>query len=94
MLTPSTVPTQSSGSLFAQVNAFVGVHVDCTDIGPDVRYEVTLTARTGECVVHAQCICGMRASFIVRSDAGRALMSVTRRHWHPAVERGADSQHA
>ena len=67
-------------TVFEWVNDFVGSHVECTDIGEDITYEVALTGRTGECVVLVQCACGMSARTLVPSDDGRALITTARRH--------------
>jgi len=76
----SSASPSTSRSVFAWVNAFVGNHVECTDIGEDVNYDVRISDRTGECQVVVSCACGETATLAVRTDEGRALITVARRH--------------
>ena len=71
--------TSAASTVFEWVNAFVGAHVECTDIGEDITYEVALTGRTGECVVVVQCACGVSARTLVPSHDGRALITTASR---------------
>lgn len=85
--------TWASESIFARVNAFMGEHVDCSEFGENVIYDVRISDRTGECVVHVQCTCGVRTQLTVRSHEGRALMTAARRHLLPSNGAQAERPH-
>ncbi len=76
---PNRNPSVARFSLFQSVNAFIGHHVECTDIGEDLSYHVALSDEAGQCVVSVRCICGAQASFPARQEHVRALITVTRR---------------
>jgi len=65
--------------LFERVNAFVGLHVDCTDIGEAVSYDVGPAPESRECIVSVRCACGAEASFPVPLDEVGALLTAARR---------------
>jgi|KBSMisStaDraftv2_1062788.scaffolds.fasta_scaffold147799_2 hypothetical protein len=65
-------------SVFERVNAFLGRHVDCTDIGEDVSYDVGPTIESLEHIVTVRCVCGAEASFPVRLDDAHALLNAAR----------------
>jgi hypothetical protein len=64
--------------LFERVNAFVGLHVDCSDTGEDVSYDVGPAIESRDCIVIVRCVCGAEGSFTVRVDDVRGLITAAR----------------
>ena len=65
-------------SLFERVNAFVGRHVECTDVGEEVSYDVRRTIESRDCIVIVRCVCGAEASFPVRLADVSGLLTAAR----------------
>jgi hypothetical protein len=72
------------------VNAFVGDHVECSDVGEALAYSIACIASAGGCEVTVACRCGATTSFASTPGDAEALTAVATRYQIPTQITGED----